>query len=77
LPRGKYRAFPLRGDSMLPLGDGCYVVGKFTESIEELKNGKTYILLTTNDGIVYKRVFNKIRKDGKIHLHSDNPSFKP
>lgn len=71
---GKHRAFPIKGDSMPPLQDGCFVVAKYVESLKDLKNGNTYILLTKEDGIVYKRVFNK---GNELELHSDNRHYSP
>ncbi|MBW8362166.1 MAG: helix-turn-helix domain-containing protein [Kaistella sp.] len=55
LRNGKYRAFPTEGDSMPPYNDGTYVVGKYVENIDDLKKGKTYIFITRNEGITYKR----------------------
>ena len=72
-----YRAFEISGDSMLPLVPGTIVVGAYLESPEEIKNGKTYVLVTKNDGIVYKRVFNYIAERGKLFVVSDNQSYKP
>ena len=77
MPVGKHRAFPITGDSMLPIKDGSYIVGKYLEGLNEINDGKTYILLTTHDGIVYKRVYNKIQEDGTLHLHSDNKVYQP
>ena len=47
------------------------------ESIEDVKNGRTYIVLTKDDGLVYKRVY--IPETDKINLvlHSDNKAYKP
>lgn len=71
---GKNRAFPIKGDSMPPLRDGCYVIGRFMESLKDIKNGQTYIVLTRDDGVVYKRLYVK----GKlIELHSDNKQYQP
>lgn len=77
LPTGKHRAFPIKGDSMPPLGDGSYVVGKFIEDLRTLRDGITYILLTRNDGIVYKRVYNKIKEEKSLLLCSDNTFYEP
>ena len=74
---GKYRAFQIRGDSMLPLKEGSYIVGKYVESLKDISEGKTYIILTKNDGIVYKRIYNNINKNKLIELHSDNQEYKP
>lgn len=71
---GKHRAFPIKGDSMPPLQDGSYVVGKFVESPSDLSNGSTYVLITKDEGIVYKRVF---KKGNTLELHSDNKNYEP
>jgi len=75
LPTGKHRAFPIKGDSMLPLKDGSYVVARFVENINDLVEGKTYILLTLNEGIVYKRIYTKGLDT--LLLKSDNKSYAP
>jgi transcriptional regulator with XRE-family HTH domain len=72
---GKHRSFPIKGDSMPPLATGDYVVGKYVESLSELLDGKTYILLTKDEGIVYKRIYQK--PGNLIELHSDNKSYHP
>jgi transcriptional regulator with XRE-family HTH domain len=74
---GTHRAFPIKGDSMPPLKTGSMIVGKFVEDLHSLKEGKTYILITQNDGIVYKRVFRDKKSKQIIYLHSDNPSYEP
>ncbi|UTW61939.1 LexA family transcriptional regulator [bacterium SCSIO 12741] len=77
VPTGKHRAFPIKGDSMLPLKEGSYVVGKYLEGVHEIKNGKTYILLTKYDGMVYKRVYNNLEEKGTLTLVSDNKAYDP
>jgi transcriptional regulator with XRE-family HTH domain len=74
---GKFRGFPIKGDSMPPLENGAYVVGKYVEELTDIKDGKTYIVLTQNDGLVYKRLFNHLNDDGTLHLHSDNKAYQP
>ncbi|MBV6640430.1 MAG: helix-turn-helix domain-containing protein [Cyclobacteriaceae bacterium] len=74
-PNATYRAFEISGDSMLPLPSGAIVIGKYIESIQDIKNGKTYVLLTNKEGIVYKRVFNYIEEKGKLFLVSDNKYY--
>jgi transcriptional regulator with XRE-family HTH domain len=77
LPRGTYRAFEINGDSMLPLMPGTVVIGEYVEDLRQLKNGKTYILVTQREGIVYKRVFNYLDENGKLFLVSDNRQYAP
>ncbi|MCU0442337.1 MAG: LexA family transcriptional regulator [Bacteroidia bacterium] len=76
---GKHRTFPIAGDSMPPLKEGSFVVGKFIESINDIHNGNTYVLITKDDGIVYKRVY-KLENEGNgktLALHSDNKKYDP
>ena len=72
-----YRAFEISGDSMLPLLPGTVIIGEFVENPEYIKNGKTYILMTKTEGIVYKRVFNYLKDNGKLFLVSDNKTYSP
>lgn len=77
LPTGTHRAFPISGDSMLPVKDGSFIVAKFIDAINDVKNGCTYIILTKDDGLVYKRVYNKIEEKDCLELHSDNKLYAP
>ncbi|MEW6470043.1 MAG: LexA family transcriptional regulator [Bacteroidota bacterium] len=77
LPVGKHRAFPIKGDSMLPVKEGSYVVARFVESLSDIRDGRTYVLLTRNEGLVYKRVYSNIKKDKTLMLHSDNKIYQP
>ena len=74
LRNGKFRAFPVDGDSMPPHKSGFFIVGRYVEKLGDVMDGKTYILLTKNEGIVYKR----LNKNGKntLVLHSDNAYYK-
>ena len=74
---GKFRGFPIQGDSMPPIEQGAYIIGKYVEELTDIKDGRTYVVLTQNDGLVYKRLYNKIEEDGTIHLHSDNKAYYP
>ncbi len=77
LPTGTHRAFPIKGDSMLPVKSGSFIVAKYIEDIKDVKNGRTYIVLTKNDGLVYKRVYNHTEKKELIQLSSDNKAYAP
>lgn len=77
LKQGTYRAFEISGDSMLPLMPGSIVVGEYVEDLRHIKNGKTYILVTDREGIVYKRVFNYLDENGSLFLVSDNRQYAP
>ena len=71
---GKHRGFPVEGDSMPPHEDGSIIVGKYIEKLGDVKDGKTYILITKSEGMVYKRL-NKNKKNVLV-VESDN-SFYP
>lgn len=75
LTNGKYRAFPALGDSMPPFKDGSYIIGKYVENIEDLKSGKSYIFITLDDGITYKRF--KAKKGNSIMVSADNEFYDP
>lgn len=77
LPTGKHRAFPIKGDSMLPVKDGSFIVGRYIEDLQDIKNGTTYVLLTKDDGMVYKRVFNQLESKSSLLLVSDNKEYQP
>ncbi len=77
LKQGTYRAFEISGDSMLPLLPGTIVIGEFVDDIRNIKSGKTYILITQREGIVYKRVFNYLDENGTLFLVSDNRQYAP
>lgn len=77
LKQGTYRAFEISGDSMLPIVPGTIVIGELVENIRDVKNGKPYVLVTSREGIVFKRVFNYLQESGKLFLVSDNRQYAP
>lgn len=77
LKQGTYRAFEIKGDSMLPLHPGTVVIGEYTENWLDVKAGETYVFITKSDGVVYKRAGNRFRENKGIKLISDNPVYEP
>lgn len=77
LTGGSYRAFEIIGDSMLPTPSGSIIVGEKVEDLESIKNNGTYIVVSSNEGIVYKRVVKNNKNKQKLTLVSDNPSYQP
>lgn len=77
LSGGNYRAFEISGDSMLPTPSGSVIVGEKVEALDRIKNNTACILVSRNDGIVYKRVQKNAKNKNKLTLISDNPSFQP
>ena len=74
---GQYRAFEIVGDSMLPTPSGSVIVGEKVEDLEDVKNSNTYVVLSKNEGVVYKRIIRNNRVKNKITLLSDNPQYEP
>ena len=77
LAPGQYRAFEIVGDSMLPTPSGSIIVGEKIDDINDVKNNFTYIVVSRNEGIVYKRVMKNNRTKNKYTLVSDNPTYQP
>jgi len=76
LPVGKHRAFPIKGDSMLPMKDGSYVVAEYVEDVNDLKDGEACIIISKNDGMTYKRVYKQVKRNSLL-LKPDNTSYSP
>jgi len=77
LAPGNYRAFEIVGDSMLPTTSGSVIVGEKIDDLEEVKSNQTYIVVSRNEGIVYKRVMKNNKSKTKITLVSDNTAYQP
>ncbi len=73
----KYRTFPISGDSMPPVLDGAFVTGEYLVDWNHVKNGNPYIVITQDDGIVFKVLYNRIEEDGSFLLCSTNPMYEP
>ena len=72
----KYRTFQISGDSMLPIPDKSYVTGEYVLDWHNIHDKQAYIILTIDDGIVFKIVENHIDK-GFLRLHSLNTIYEP
>ena len=77
LSGGTYRAFEIIGDSMMTTPSGSVIVGEKIENIDSVKNNAPYIVVSKNEGIVYKRVVKNNKNKNKLTLVSDNPAFQP
>lgn len=77
LTGGNFRAFEIIGDSMLPTPSGSVIVGEKVNDLEEIKNDTPCIVVSRNEGIVYKRVQKNGKQKDKLTLISDNPVFHP
>jgi transcriptional regulator with XRE-family HTH domain len=73
----KYRTFQISGDSMLPIPSGSYVTGEFIQNWFSLKDGDACVILTLDDGIVFKCVENKLKDQKKLGAYSLNQEYDP
>jgi len=73
----KYRTFQLSGDSMLPIPDKSWVTGEFLQDWTQIISGQAYIILTVDEGIVFKIVENRLKEENKIIMYSLNPFYGP
>ena len=76
-PGKKYRTFQLSGDSMLPIPDKAWVTGEYLSDWKDIRSGGAYIVLTLDEGIVFKIVDNKIEEEQILTLYSLNPLYEP
>ena len=74
--QGTFRAFQIKGNSMLPIQSGSYVLGEFVEDWNWIKSGECYVVVSKEEGVVYKRAFNNIEENQSLELHSDNNDYE-
>ena len=70
-----YRVFQIKGDSMLPVTPGSYIFCDYVEDAADIREGKPYVLITADEGIVYKRIF--LSGENQLRLKSDNQEYEP
>lgn len=76
IPQGTFRGFEIRGDSMLPMESGTVVICSYIEHLSEVKDDLTYVVITQQEGLVYKRV--KVNRERQtLILSSDNTLYAP
>lgn len=78
LSKGKaYRAFEIQGESMLPLREGSIVIGELAESLADIKEGQVCVVVSKQEGVVLKRIFDRTKQRGTVILKSENVAFSP
>ena len=77
LAPGQYRAFEIMGDSMLPTPSGSVIVCERVDDKDDIRNSQAYIVVSRNEGIVYKRIMKNNKAKAKLTLVSDNPQYEP
>lgn len=76
IPEGTYRGFEIQGESMLPMEPGSIVICAYVEKLSELKDNRTYVVVSQQEGLVYKRV--RVNQNQKsLTLTSDNELYAP
>lgn len=73
----KFRAFPISGNSMPPVSDGSYVIAEYVLDWTAVKNNEPCIVVTKDDGIVFKLAHNCWQEEAKLWLSSTNPMYQP
>jgi transcriptional regulator with XRE-family HTH domain len=72
----KYRTFQISGDSMLPIPDKSWVTGEYVQDWQMIRDRYPYIILTLEDGIVFKIAENRLKEEKSLVLHSLNPFYE-
>ena len=76
-PERKYRTFQISGDSMLPIPDGAWVTGEFVQDWNTIKDGEFYVVLTLNEGLVFKQLKNELAERGCFRMISLDKAYEP
>jgi transcriptional regulator with XRE-family HTH domain len=76
-PDRTYRMFQIEGDSMLPIPSGSYILCQYVDDWMSVGGLRPHIVVTRNDGVVFKRIENDLPGNSRLVLHSDNPAFAP
>jgi transcriptional regulator with XRE-family HTH domain len=73
IQNGTYRMFEVEGHSMVTtFHESDLIVGRFVENMAELRSDRVHVVVTKRDGVVVKRVINRLQSDGVLILNSDN-----
>lgn len=73
----KFRTFQISGDSMPPVSDKSWVTGEFVQNWNTIKDGYPYIVVTENEGVVFKILYKQFEQKQSLLLCSTNPIYKP
>ena len=66
------RFFQIEGDSMLPIPSGSWILCSYVE-LGDVGSGRPYIVATREDGLLFKRVENRMDLEGDLWMVSNNP----
>lgn len=62
---------------MLPIANGSMIICSYVEDWSHVKDGTPCIVVTRNDGIVFKIVHNRVKQSRTFRLESLNVLYKP
>ena len=57
--------------------DKAWVTGMYIQDWSTIRDKDAYIILTADEGIVFKVAENRLKEEGKLILHSLNPLYRP
>lgn len=73
LNHGTFRMFEVYGHSMVPtFHESDIIITRYVENLLEIRDDRVYVVVSKRDGVVCKRVVNRVQKDGVLVLNSDN-----
>ncbi len=73
----KHRVFQVDGDSMAPIPDGAWIICEYMDDWTSIRDGEKYVVVTAQDGVTFKLVYNQLAKKQLLLLCSSNPVYKP
>ena len=62
---------------MLPIQPGSIIIGEYLDNWNDVKTGETYVIISRNEGVVYKRAGNRFKENKELKLISDNKVYDP
>jgi transcriptional regulator with XRE-family HTH domain len=73
LSAGTFRMFEVFGHSMIPtFHESDIMITRYVDNLLEIRDDRIYVVVTKRDGVVVKRVVNRVQRDGVLILNSDN-----
>lgn len=72
-----YRCFQIKGDSMPPVEEGSWVTASFVQDWGDIKDGESYIVVSKDEGIMFKRLYSELESEGSLTLVSTNSLYAP
>ena len=62
---------------MPPVSDKSWVTGEYVPKLANTKDGYPYIVVTEDEGVVFKLVYDQLDKNQTLLLCSTNPMYEP